>query len=213
MYIDTRSAKLGNRVFNMASPGKFTDSQLIAACQDGDQKAFRYLMKKYERLVQAWIVQLWPDWQDKSDLVQEVFIKVWRSIGSLRKSAAFKMWLRQLVTNMVYDELRQRARRVVISIDTASADADEQAFAIQIADHSCVPDKLYERGELACAICTAIVGLPDEFRIAVVLREMGGLPYAEIAELTSTGVGTVKSRISRARKKVQELLQPYLNAA
>lgn len=190
-----------------------TDCELVVACQDRDKRAFEHLMKRYERRVNGWLFHIAPQWQDRSDLVQEVFIRVWCSISGLRNSEAFKSWLHQLVTNLVYDNIRDRVRRPVFSIDDpVSLEGSERPLAREIADDSHVPDVLYERRELACAINRAIAKLPDEFRIAVVLREMGGLPYAEIAQRTKTRVGTVKSRISRARNKIRHLLDSYLNS-
>lgn len=197
----------------VSSYAGMTDSELIAACQNRDQKAFQHLMNKYDHLIKAWISHAAPDWLDRSDLAQEVLIKVWRSIGGLRRSDAFKVWLHHVVTNIVYDHLRYRTRSQVISIDSPAAEGEEQSLEKHISDVSRIPDRLYEQRELDCAIRKAIARLPDEFRLAVVLREMGGLAYADIAKLTNTGVGTVKSRIARARKKVQILLRPYLNAA
>jgi RNA polymerase sigma-70 factor (ECF subfamily) len=193
---------------------EMTDAELICACQVRNEKAFEVLMKRYERTINSWIFQIAPDWQDRSDLVQEAMIKVWCSISTLRRIEAFRVWLHQLVTHVVYDHLRQLPRSPVISIDSpVLAEGDESEFQREIADFSRLPDTLYERNELACAIRKAISRLPDEFRIAVVLREMGGLPYAEIAQLTGTGSGTVKSRIFRARDKVKNILKTYLKTA
>jgi RNA polymerase sigma-70 factor (ECF subfamily) len=187
------------------------DCELVAACQNRDKKAFEHLMKRYERKVNSWLFYIVPHWQDRSDLVQEAFTRVWCSIGALRRTQAFNAWLRHLVTNLAYDSIRDRYRKPVYSIDDpVSSDGEDRTFAREIADDTHVPDTLYERQELAGAINKAIAKLPDDFRIAVVLREMGGLPYAEIAERTNTRVGTVKSRISRARHKIRDLMDSYL---
>jgi RNA polymerase sigma-70 factor (ECF subfamily) len=190
-----------------------SDSALIAACKSGDQWAFECLLKRYERTVNAWIFQLVPDWQDRSDLVQEVFIKVWRTIASLHRAEAFRVWLRRLTTHIVYDHLRRLPKSPALSIESAETEGGDHPFTREIADFSRVPDVVYERNELDAAIRKALARLPDEFRIAVVLREMGGLTYEEIVERTGTGIGTVKSRISRARNKVKRLLSSYLKGS
>jgi RNA polymerase sigma-70 factor (ECF subfamily) len=191
-----------------------SDGELILLCQSRDQKAFEHLIKRYERTIYAWIFQITPDFVDRCDLAQESMIKVWCSIGTLRRCEAFRVWLRQLVTHVVYDNLRQMPRNPMISIDAPLlSEGEETDYAKEIADNSCVPDTLYERHELACAIRGAIAKLPDEFRIAMMLREMAGLPYSEIAQLTGTGPGTVKSRIFRGRDRVKNILEPYLKVA
>lgn len=190
-----------------------SDRDLVLACQKRDPAAFEELVKRHQRTVYALLYQLAPDWSDTSDLAQEVFIRVWRSINNLRNPSSFRSWLTQIVTNLFYDELRRRPRRVpTVSMDEGiDPDAEEGGTATRdIPDSSTLPDEKVLNQELSEVIREAMVKLPEQFRTAIVLREVEGLSYEEIAILTKTEMGTVKSRIARARTKLQELLQPYL---
>jgi RNA polymerase sigma-70 factor (ECF subfamily) len=192
-----------------------SDRDLVLACQRREPAAFAELVKRHQRTVYALLYQLAPDWQDTSDLAQEVFIRVWRSINNLRNPSSFRSWLTQIVTNLFYDELRKRPRRVPTvsmddTLDEGGEETAEQATR-DIADTSTLPDERILTNELSDAIREAMKLLPEQFRTAIVLREIEGLSYEEIAVLTKTEMGTVKSRIARARLKLQELLQPYLS--
>jgi RNA polymerase sigma-70 factor (ECF subfamily) len=190
-----------------------SDRDLVLACQKRDPAAFEELVKRHQRTVYALLYQLAPDWTDTSDLAQEVFIRVWRSINNLRNPSSFRGWLTQIVTNLFYDELRRRPRRLpTISMDEGmDPDAEEGESATRdIPDVSLLPDEKVLNRELSEVIREAMAKLPEQFRTAIVLREVEGLSYEEIAILTKTEMGTVKSRIARARTKLQELLQPYL---
>ncbi len=191
-----------------------SDRDLVLACQKRDPAAFEELVKRHQRTVFALLYQLAPDWSDTSDLAQEVFIRVWRSINNLRNPSSFRGWLTQIVTNLFYDELRRRPRRVpTVSMDEGidpDAEAGESSTTRDIPDNSALPDENVLNRELSEVIREAMAKLPEQFRTAIVLREVEGLSYEEIAILTKTEMGTVKSRIARARTKLQELLQPYL---
>lgn len=192
-----------------------SDRDLVIACQRREPAAFEELVKRHQRTVYALLYQLAPDWQDTSDLAQEVFIRIWRNVGSLRNPSSFRSWLTQIVTNLFYDELRKRPRRLpTVSMDE-SLDVDEtgETATRDIADSSAQPDDVVLSREMSEVIRQAMGRLPEQFRTAIVLREMEGLSYEEIAILTKTEMGTVKSRIARARSKLQELLKPYLESA
>lgn len=190
-----------------------SDRDLVLACQKRDPAAFEELVKRHQRTVYALLYQLAPDWNDTSDLAQEVFIRVWRSINNLRNPSSFRGWLTQIVTNLFYDELRRRPRRLpTVSMDEGvDPDAEDgESTTRDIPDVSMLPDEKVLNRELSEVIREAMTKLPEQFRTAIVLREVEGLSYEEIAILTKTEMGTVKSRIARARTKLQELLQPYL---
>lgn len=192
-----------------------SDRDLILACQRREPLAFEELVKRHQRTVYTLLYQLAPDWTDTADLAQEVFIRVWRSVGNLRNPSSFRSWLAQIVTNLFYDELRKRPRRLpTVSMDeTLSGEDGEEGPSRDIADSAPSPDETILRREVSDAIRQAMVKLPEQFRTAIVLREVEGLSYEEIAILTKTEMGTVKSRIARARSKLQELLKPYLGTA
>jgi RNA polymerase sigma-70 factor, ECF subfamily len=190
------------------------DSDLVIACQNKDKDAFGVLIKRYQRTIYGLLYQLAPEWRDTADLAQEVYIRMWRSISTLRNTCAFKSWLHQLVTNLFYDELRKRPRNTIISIDESlKSDSADENGTREIADITCLPDELSQRRELSEAIGSAIDKLPLQFKRVIVLRELEGLSYDEIALITKSEIGTVKSRIARARAKVQNLLSSYIQIA
>lgn len=191
-----------------------SDRDLVLACQRREPEAFEELVKRHQKTVYALLYQLAPDWQDTSDLAQEVFIRVWRSINNLRNPAAFRSWLTQIVTNLFYDELRKRPRKLsTVSIDDPiGGEEGEEGVTRDIPDESAQPDDNLLNAELSEVIRHAMMKLPEQFRTAIVLREVEGLSYEEIAVITKTEMGTVKSRIARARFKLQEMLKPYLES-
>jgi RNA polymerase sigma-70 factor, ECF subfamily len=192
-----------------------TDAELIVLCQKKDSRAFEELIKRHQRTVYALLYRLAPDWNDTSDLAQEVFIRMWRSIGNLRNPSAFRSWLSQIVTNLFYDELRKRPRQLpTISMDEPlDSEEGSDATTRDIKDKSAGPDELCQRKEMTEVVRQAMTRLPEQFRTAIILREFEGLSYEEIALITHTEIGTVKSRIARARAKIQEMVSPYLKAA
>ncbi len=189
-----------------------SDRDLVIACQRREQAAFEELVKRHQKTVFALLYQLAPDWQDTSDLAQEVFIRVWRSINNLRNPSSFRSWLTQIVTNLFYDELRKRPRKLpTVSMDDNMGDEDGDGSTKDVPDESTLPDEKVLNAELSDVIRQAMLRLPEQFRTSIVLREVEGLSYEEIAVITKTEMGTVKSRIARARLKLQEMLKPYLD--
>lgn len=187
-----------------------SDRDLVLACQHREPQAFEELVKRHQRTVYSLLYQLAPDWEDTSDLSQEVFIRVWRNINNLRNPASFRSWLTQIVTNLFYDELRKRPRRLpTVSMDEG-LDSEDDGSTRDIPDTSVMPEEKALNKEITEVIRQAMLRLPEQFRTAIVLREVEGLSYEEIAVITQTEMGTVKSRIARARTKLQELLKPYL---
>lgn len=188
--------------------------ELIPYCQSGNRIALEMLVKRYQKTVFSLLYQLAPDWKDINDLSQEVFIRVYRGIKNLRNPKTFRSWLNQIVLNLFYDELRKRPRRLpTISLDqNIEADNGEGEFLREVRDQSLMPDETTSNKELSAYIRQAMAQLPEQFRTAIVLRELQGLRYEEIAEIANCELGTVKSRIARARVRLQEVLKPYLEA-
>ncbi len=192
-----------------------TDLEIVELCQIGKKEAFQELVKRYQKNVFALLYQLAPEWGDLNDLSQEVFIRVYRGVHNLRNPKIFKSWLNQIVLNLFYDELRKRPRRVkTVSMDqTYEDDSGENEFIREVRDLKQKPDEVISSNETKNAIKKAMAQLPEQFRTAIVLRELQGLQYEEIAELLGCALGTVKSRIWRARERLQVLLEPFLQDA
>ncbi|ACA99957.1 MULTISPECIES: sigma-70 family RNA polymerase sigma factor [Cyanophyceae] len=195
------------------SPEKLSNYDLILRCQAGskpERAAFVELLKRYQSHVDRLLYHLAPDWQDRSDLSQEVWIRVYRNLQRLNDPQKFKGWLSRIITNLFYDELRKRKRvRRPLSLDNPFQTQDGEV-AWDVASDDPSPDDDLATQEFYEHLREAIAELPEVFRTTIVLREIEGLAYEEIAEITGVSLGTVKSRIARARAKLQEMLQPYL---
>ena len=197
------------------SPDKLSNYDLILACQAGVQPnrvAFAELLRRYQSHVEKILYHLAPDWQDRADLAQEVWIRVYRNIKRLKEPAKFRGWLSRIATNLFYDELRKRKRvKSPLSLD-APRRVDDGEMSWDIASDDPSPSDNLTTREFYEHLQTAIKDLPEVFRTTIVLREIEGMPYEEIAEITGVSLGTVKSRIARARSRLQSVLQNYLDS-
>lgn len=192
---------------------ELTNVDLILRCQQTTRPesiAFNELLRRYQSHVDKILYHLAPDWQDRADLAQEVWIRVYRNIHRLNEPVKFKGWLSRIATNLFYDELRKRKRvSHPISLD-APRRMDDGEIDWDIESGYPSPDETLSTAEFYERLRLAIKDLPEAFRTTIVLREIEGLAYEEIAEITGVSLGTVKSRIARARAKLQACLQPYL---
>ncbi len=196
------------------SLNKLPNYDLIVRCQSGshpDRAAFAELLRRYQGHVDKVLQHLAPDWHDRADLSQEVWIRVYRNINRLNEPEKFKGWLSRIATNLFYDELRKRKRVArPLSLDAPRKfDDGEVTWELPADDPS--PDDRLATKEFYEQLHGAIADLPEAFRTTIVLREIQGLAYEEIAEITGVSLGTVKSRIARARARLQATLQPYLD--
>ncbi len=190
---------------------KMTTEELVVFSQQNDFKALEELIRREQKNVFATFSYLAKKRENIADLTQEALLRVAKNINSLKNPKHFKRWLNQIVTNLFYDELRKAARKPeIISIDEEQGDETNFSLKSIIPDKKCKPPEKCISSELERIIKDAIRTLPEQFRIAIVLRELQGLSYEEIAEATNSSVGTVKSRISRARLKLQEGLKSYI---
>ncbi|MEM0951672.1 MAG: sigma-70 family RNA polymerase sigma factor [Cyanobacteria bacterium P01_H01_bin.74] len=203
---------LSNRKMNDDIKKMDVEAVVIMA-QSGDMRALEELVNRHQRIVYVLLYQLAPERNDLMDLTQEVLLRMCRSIKSLRNPKTFKYWLNRIVTNLFYDEMRKAPKRLkTLSLDEpAFSDDNPDGPSREISDTSALPEHITLNTELDRKIHQAICELPEQFRIIIVLRELQGLTYEEIANLTHINIGTVKSRLARARVKLQTLLTPYLN--
>ncbi len=193
---------------------KLSNHDLILRCQVGlrpDRAAFAELLRRHQTQVDRVLYHLAPDWSDRADLAQEVWIRVYRSISRLQEPTKFRGWLSRIATNLFYDELRKRKRVASpLSLD-APRSLEDGEMDWEIASNTPSPDEQMTTREFYEQLREAIADLPEAFRTTIILREIEGLSYEEIAELTGVSLGTVKSRIARARSKLQTQLQSYLD--
>lgn len=191
---------------------EMTDADLIMACKQKDHIALEHLLERSEPIVRNTLRRLAPDWKNINDLTQEALIRIWRSIDRLRNVRSFRAWVHHIVTNLFYDELRKRSRQVqVVSMDEpVVSDDDLSQTTRDIVDNSPQPEERLLAGELSNLLQDAMSSIPPNFREAAVLRDVEGFSYEEIAKIMHSELGTVKSRIARARTKIQQRLSPYL---
>ena len=190
---------------------KMSLEELVVLSQQNDLKALEELIKREQKNVFAAFSYLTDKRENISDLTQEALLRVAKNISSLKNPKHFKSWLNTIITNLFYDELRKSARKPdTISIEDTECENSDFNILSLIPDKKCKPHEKCISNELEKIIKEAIQKLPEQFRIVIVLRELQGLSYEEIAKLTSSSVGTVKSRIARARCKLQEGLKAYI---
>jgi RNA polymerase sigma factor (sigma-70 family) len=192
---------------------KLSNYDLILQCQTGlrpGKTLFAELIRRYHPHVEKVLYHLAPDWTDRADLAQEVWIRVYRNIKRLQEPEKFRGWLSRIATNLFYDELRKRKRvSTPLSLD-APLSVDDGEMDWEIASDDPGPDEQLATQEFYDQLREAIADLPEAFRTTIVLREIEGLSYEEIADITGVSLGTVKSRIARARQRLQFQLQSYL---
>ncbi len=187
---------------------KMSLEELVVLSQKDDLKALEELIRREQRNVFAAFSYLSKKRENVADLTQEALLKVARNIHTLKNPKNFKSWLNQIISNLFFDELRKKQRRPdIISIDE---EENEKTIKTQLPDKKCKPHERCLSSELEEVIRSAIQDLPEHFRIAIILRELQGLSYEEIAEVTNSNIGTVKSRIARARGKLQNGLKSYI---
>lgn len=187
-----------------------TQEELIELAKQDHLDALEELVKRNQNNVYASFYYLSGNCEDILDLTQEALLKMAKNIKNLKDNTKFKTWLNQIVTRLFYDYLRNKNKKL-ITIPIDKKDDEEDKFNItEIPCKTCTPEENTLKTELNCIIERSIQKLPDTFRLAIVLREFQGLSYEEIAEITNTNVGTVKSRIARARNKLQSDLKQYI---
>lgn len=187
------------------------DAELVARVQAGDRAAFGLLVEKYRRKIERLIARLVRDPAEVEDLAQEVFIKAYRAIDTFRGESAFYTWLYRIALNTAKNYLMS-ARREVETMSTSVEDEEGERFDLlegQGSDET--PERLLLSREIAETVQAAMEGLSEELRTAIQLRELDGLSYEEIAQLMGCPIGTVRSRIFRAREAIAERLRPLLD--
>ncbi|GAA5523865.1 RNA polymerase sigma-H factor [Microbulbifer aestuariivivens] len=188
-----------------ASP---SDRQLVERVQKGDKRAFDLLVLKYQHKILAVVSRFIKDHAEVQDVTQEAFIKAYRALANFRGESAFYTWMYRIAINTAKNHLVSRGRRPPSS-DVDLDDAEFYSGADLLRDNETPENQLF-RDQLETAVFDAIRALPEDLRSAVTLREMEGLSYEEIAEVMDCPVGTVRSRIFRAREAIDRTVQAVL---
>lgn len=188
------------------------EAELVAELQAGSDSAFDYLVTYYHSSVYNLVYGILSDAADAADVTQEVFLRVFRGIRGFRRSSSLKTWLYRVSVRQALNHRRWcwRHHRQQVSID---ADAEENGSLHELENGEATPFEQCATHEMQINVRRALAEVPPVFRSAVILRDLEGLSYEEVAEILEVSVGTVKSRILRGRRMLKEILDPLLHAA
>lgn len=178
---------------------------LIKKAKDGDMRAFEELILLNEKMVFNVVLRMINNPEDAKDISQEVFIKVYKSLNNFNEKSAFSTWIYRVAVNTCIDEIRKRKKVNIISIDEETENGD-CAIQKQYADTSETPEERFIQNEDKNQILNAVNELSNDHKTMIVLRDLHGLSYNEISEITGNTLGTVKSKIARARLQLKNML-------
>lgn len=185
------------------------DQALVARVQDGEKRAFDLLVLKYQHRLTSVISRYIHDWSEAQDVAQESFIRAYRAIGNFRGDSQFYTWLYKIAVNTAKNWLVSQGRRPPTD-DIDASDAVQYDAGSRLRDTD-TPERELMRHEVEQTVTRTVEALPDELRMAITLREVDGLSYEEISETMGCPIGTVRSRIFRAREAIDNQLRPLLD--
>jgi RNA polymerase sigma-70 factor, ECF subfamily len=188
-----------------------SDSDVVAAYLDGDRRAFEMLVDRYQRRLLNFVYRTIGDRERAEDLVQEVFIRVHRHLHRFDQSKKFSTWIYTIASNLAKNELRNRSRNPLVLFQAIRKDDDVEQRPLQFEDRHSRPDDLFRKRHLRELVEWTVAQLPEHHRIVFVLRELEGKTYEEIAEITDCNLGTVKSRLNRARARFAQIVAPHVD--
>ncbi len=187
------------------------DSQVVQCFLDGEDSAFAELMRRYDRRLQNFVHRTVGDRERAEDLVQETFVRVYRHLHRFDQARKFSTWIYTIAGNLAKNELRNRARNPLVLFQTVTRNWDADFRPLEWEDPKTRPDDLYRRRFLREKVNEAVDELPDHHRTVFVLRELQGKTYEEIADITGCNLGTVKSRLNRARNSFARIIAPMVD--
>ena len=181
-----------------------TEAELVRQAQSGDPRAFEALVTAYEKKIYNLALRYLGDRDDAEDASQEIFLRVFRFLSGFHEESSFSTWLYRIAVNVCKDTLKAKAQRMEQPLEQDGG--EEEDTVIQIPDSRYEPEAVYSEKEKKEIMCDAIRALPDQQREILILRDMRGLTYDEIADALGLEIGTVKSRIARARENLRKKL-------
>lgn len=187
------------------------DSEVVARHLEGDPLAFEELVDRYQRRLLNFVYRTIGDRERGEDLVQEVFIRVHRHLHRFDQSKKFSTWIYTIASNLAKNELRNRSRNPLVLFQTIKKNWEADHRPLQFEDHRHRPDDLFRKRHLEDLVQWTVSQLPEHHRVVFVLRELEGKTYEEIADVTDCNLGTVKSRLNRARNRFAQLIGPLLD--
>lgn len=187
------------------------DTAVVQAFLGGQERAFQELVERYQTRLLNFIYRTIGDRERAEDLVQEVFIRVYRHIHRFDTSKKFSTWIYTIASNLAKNELRNRSRNPLILFQTITSNRTEDERPLQFEDHTTQPDDMFQKRHLRSLVEQTVAQLPEHHRQVFVLREIEGKSYEEIAEITDCNLGTVKSRLNRARNAFAAIIEPLVD--
>jgi RNA polymerase sigma-70 factor, ECF subfamily len=188
-----------------------SDSELAQAFLDGEQRAFGELVARYDQRLLNFVYRTVGDRERAQDLVQETFVRVYRHLHRFDQSRKFSTWIYTIAGNLAKNELRNRSRNPLVLFQTIRQNWDADHRPLEWEDEKSMPDDLFRKRHLQEKVQEAVQILPEHHRLVFVLREIEGRSYEEIAEITGTNLGTVKSRLNRARNNFARIIAPMVD--
>lgn len=188
------------------------DQQLVERAQKGDKRAFELLVMKYQRKLGRLLSRMVRDAAEIDDITQESFIKAYRALPQFRGESAFYTWLYRIAVNTAKNYLMAKGKREVATSDMVDEDGEGMEDVLMPHDIA-TPDAELQTKQIAKAVNETVDALPEELRTAITLREIEGLSYEEIAQMMDCPIGTVRSRIFRAREAIAEKIRPMLGTS
>lgn len=187
-----------------------SDHALIEATKNGDEAAFAQIVGRYKSPITNYLYRFLNDYEEAVDLSQETFVRVYFALDRYHTEYAFSTYIYRIATNLAISELRKRKRRTILSLTGLFQSEDDEQTEFQPPDNRNRPDEDLVEDERSRVIAKAIVALPVKYRVPIILRDVEGKSYDEVAKILDLGLGTTKSRISRARGLLKEKLKHYL---
>ena len=187
------------------------DAELVASFLGGEERAFQEIVERYQTRLLNFIYRTIGDRERGEDLVQEVFIRVYRHMARFDRSKKFSTWIYTIASNLAKNELRNRSRNPLVLFQTIKGNWDDEDRPLQFEDTTARPDDMYRKRHLRELVEETVAKLPEHHRQVFVLRELEGKSYEEIAEITDCNLGTVKSRLNRARTAFASIIEPQID--
>jgi RNA polymerase sigma-70 factor (ECF subfamily) len=189
---------------------ELTDSQVVQASLEGDSRAFGEIVSRYDQRLLNFVYRTIGDRDRAQDLVQETFVRVYRHLQRFDQGKKFSTWIYTIASNLAKNELRNRSRNPLILFQTIKKNWDADHRPLEWEDTQYKPDDLFRKRHLREKVEEAVKLLPEHHRIVFVLRELEGKTYEEIADITGCNLGTVKSRLNRARNNFATIVAPMI---
>jgi len=187
-------------------------ARLVRAAKAGDRQAFGRLVEAYQDRIYGYLARMLGDPDEAEDVAQEVFVRAYRSLGKFRGASSFHTWLYRIASNLAIDVARKRKRQdnTAYSLDAPMEMGDEE-YDREIPDESRAPDQISEQKQVQSIVRQAVMGLPDKLRDVMVLYELQGESYEDIADILEVPLGTVKSRLFNARGQLKKRLEAMVD--